>query len=302
MNYVVTGSEGFLGRNITKRLLAEGHHVRGYDNLSRGHRTIEHENYEFIQESVLSSYLCFEDTDCVIHCAAVNGSASFYREPRRVLEVGVIGTVNVLKEAERAKVKEFIFFSSSEIYNDPDIIPTPETVTAKIPDPLNPRFSYAGSKMIGELMVFHMANFERTIIVRPHNVYSGDAPLGHVIPDLIQKVKTSDVVEIQGNGTETRSFCFIDDFIEAFHLILKKGVHREIYNIGSSEEICIETVAKTIGSLMGREIQIVRGMLREGSPIRRCPDIHKLSSLGFSQQTSLQEGLQKTITWYENNR
>lgn len=301
MKYVVTGSEGFLGRNIANRLLAAGHQVLGIDNLSRGHRTIHHENYSFLEVSVTSRTVRnfnYQGYDSVIHCAAVNGTHHFYENPARVLDVGIQGTINVLHAA--AAVPEFIFLSSSEVYATPSQIPTDESTWLQIPDIKNPRFSYAVSKIAGEALVLHTGSFTRRLIIRPHNIYGPDAGTGHVIPDLIGKIQKSDRVEIQGTGQETRAFIYIDDFVDAFMLVLEKGADRGIYHIGSGEEVTVERIAKEIGHQLGRAIEIVPGCTRPGSPNRRCPDVHQLQSLGYVPKTSIEEGLKATIASYAN--
>jgi nucleoside-diphosphate-sugar epimerase len=201
-------------------------------------------------------------------------------------------------------------FSSSEVYHAPAKVPTPETTALTVPDVLNPRYSYSGGKIISELMAlnFGRKNFQRALILRPHNVYGPDMGWEHVIPeftlrmrDLPRKKKTAVPFEIQGTGKETRAFIYIDDAIEGALRVMEKGEHLGIYHIGTSDEIAIEKLAREIAALLGRNIKVAAGKLRAGSPTRRCPDVTKLRKLGFKPRTSLREGLARTVQWYDEN-
>ena len=138
--------------------------------------------------------------------------------------------------------------SSSEVYHFPNKIPTDETEPIKIPDILNPRYSYAGGKILTELIGINNANyFKKMIIFRPHNVYGPDMGNEHVVPELIKKIRNSKTsIRIKGSGSQTRSFIYIDDFVEAFYILFKKGKHMNIYNIGTQEQIKIIELAKLI--------------------------------------------------------
>ena len=151
--------------------------------------------------------------------------------------------------------------------------------------------------------------FNKSVIFRPHNVYGPNMGWEHVIPNFITKINESILkkdkdeihLEIQGSGNETRAFIYIDDFIEGLNKILQSGENLNVYNIGSSEEITIKELAKKIGNYYGKNIKVVTGKLQSGSTKRRCPDISKISKLGFSVKYSLEEGIKLTAKWYEKN-
>jgi nucleoside-diphosphate-sugar epimerase len=226
-----------------------------------------------------------------------------------VLEVGVKGIVNVLDACLAENIGELHLVSSSEVYQTPPRIPTDEAVPLSIPDPLNPRYSYAGGKIISELMALNYGReaIARVIVCRPHNVYGPDMGQEHVIPQLVARMHslcaTSPAQQIdfpiQGSGKETRAFVFVDDFIDGFLLAMEKGEHRSIYHVGSTEEVTIEALARLVGDRFGRRINIVPGALLEGGTLRRCPDIGRLSRLGYAPKVPLAEGLTRVVKSYQ---
>src|SRR5439155_22519347 len=175
------------------------------------------------------------------------------------------------------------------------------------PDPLNPRFSYGGGKIISELLSLNYGRkyFDRAVVFRPHNVYGPDMGREHVIPQFVLRMKELAAsaqgplqFPIQGNGKETRAFLFIDDFVAGLLAIMQRGQHLGIYHIGTEVETSIETLARAVARQVGLEIEIIPGPLTPGSTARRCPDIGKLKSLGFTPKVSLEEGLARTVPWY----
>ena len=155
-------------------------------------------------------------------------------------------------------------------------------------------------------MSYCKENFDKAIIIRPHNVYGKDMGREHVIPQLIDKINLSkkqknNYVEIQGDGSETRAFIHIDDFVSGFEIALNKAKHLDIINIGNNREIKILELVKILTKLMNLNLKIKSGKLREGSTLRRCPDISKLLKLGFEPKINLEDSLPEIIQWYSNN-
>ena len=183
-----------------------------------------------------------------------------------------------------------IIASSSETYQQPSIIPTPEDVPLIIPDITNPRYSYGGTKILYELMAQHYwrESFDRVITFRPHNIYGTDMGNDHVIPELINKIKDahswipfmSKDVTLLGDGTQTRAFCHIDDFCKGIQIILDYGRDGEIYHIGNDEEVTIGELCNKLISKMGYNLKVKYSEASKGETNRRCPDISKLSALG----------------------
>ena len=312
--YFVTGGSGFIGGALVRRLVAEGAHVRVLDNYLRGTpRQLESvaDRIELVQGDVrdLATVVnASKGCDSFLHLAYLNGTEYFYTKPELVLEIAVKGTMNAIDAAIQNGIKDFVYASSSEVYQTPPQIPTPETVPLIVPDVLNARYSYGGGKIIGELMCINYGrkHFDRMTIFRPHNVYGPDMGGEHVLPQFILRAKAAVAATpsgpvpftIQGQGTETRSFIYIDDFTDGLLLVIAQGGHQEIYHIGTQDEISVRDLAAQVVQLYGRQPEFKHLPLQAGGTARRCPDITKLRALGFTHKTTLAEGLKRTFDWY----
>ena len=315
--FLVTGGTGFIGAYLVRRLVADGATVKVVDNDLRGSKArladIK-DNVMLIECDVRDGDAMTEAAfgcDIILHLAALNGTENFYKRPDVVLDVGIRGMYGALEAAKRNNIKEFVLASSSEAYQTPPVVPTPEGVPLMIPDPWQPRYSYGGSKLISEIMLanYNRDLFERAIIFRPHNVYGPDMGWEHVIPQLvlraydqIQKYPSGSVpFEIQGDGSQTRSFVHINDFIDGLLLASFQGTHRNVYHIGTREEITIRQLVGLIFDWFGRTPDIISGGAPAGGTPRRCPDITKLERLGYSPKTNIAEGISEIAAWYVAN-
>ena len=312
--YFVTGGAGFLGSAIIDILIKNKFQIVCYDNSSRGNRSKLEKNINFIdfiegdirdeQKLIDSSKGC----DGIIHLAFVNGTEHFYNNPRLVLDVGIKGMQNVLSASKINNIEELILASSSEVYQSPAKIPTPEDVPLIVPNAFNPRYSYGSAKIISEMLSIHSDNlFKRMIIFRPHNVYGPNMGNEHVVPQLINRLKNlikmnanSELLEfpIRGDGNQTRSFNYIDDFTQGVLSIIKYGLHNNIYHIGDDKEFYIKDVVKMIAKIMNASVKIKTSSAPEGETNRRCPDISKMKKLGYLPKVSLEDGLKITTEWY----
>jgi nucleoside-diphosphate-sugar epimerase len=315
--YLVTGGTGFVGSAIVKQLVRQGHKVVSLDNNSRGaaRKLGEYvDDVELVEADIRDPDAvrdAAKGVDSVLHLAFVNGTEFFYNQPETVLDVGVRGMINVLDACRHHSVPELVLASSSEVYQTPPTVPTDESVPLMIPDVLNPRYSYAGGKLISELMALNYGRtgFDRVLIFRPHNVYGPDMGWEHVLPqfvtrmlDSIAKTRTGPIrFDIQGDGSHTRAFVHIDDFVDGIMCMLAQGEHLNIYHIGNPEEISIREAAVEVARFFGREIEIVSGPEAAGGTARRCPDISKLRGLGYEPRISFREGLPSLATWYRDN-
>ena len=312
--YLVTGGTGFLGSSLVRRLVACGCAVRVLDNNSRGRagRLVDvAERIELIEGDIRDAEIvarACEDVDVLCHLAFINGTEYFYSKPDLVLDVAVKGMMNVVDGAVRHKVPELMVMSSSEVYQEPAAIPTDERVALMIPDCLNPRYSYAAGKIISEIVAINYGrrHFTRVTIVRPHNVYGPDMGNEHVIPQFIARMKSlqhhlSDPVPfpIQGTGHQTRSFVFIDDFIDGVLLVLDKGEHLGIYHVGTTEEVSVRALAHMVAGCYRRRIEIVPDAPAAGGTLRRCPDITKAAALGYRPKFALRDALPAVVKWYD---
>ena len=314
--YLVTGGTGFLGGALVKRLVSEGHHVRVLDDNSRGRasRLADIEGkFEYLQADVRDAAAvnrACQGVDVVCHLAFVNGTEFFYTKPELVLDVAVKGMINVLDGCRAHDVPELFVMSSSEVYQTPPSVPTDESVPLSIPDPLNPRYSYAGGKIISELIAINYGRqrFRRVIIVRPHNVYGADMGWEHVVPQFVQRMRALRAVPadpvpfpIQGTGEQTRSFVYIDDFTDGVMLALERGEHLGIYHVGTLEEVNMRELAEKVGKCFGRRIQVIPGKPAEGGTHRRCPDIAKIAKLGYAPRFTLSDALPGVVRWYDEH-
>jgi len=315
---LITGGAGFMGSSLVRRLLKEDVDIRVLDNHQRGKGSRLDDilsKIEFLEGDIRDEKIvekACKGVDVVFHLAYLNGTKFFYEKPDIVLDIAVSGINNIIKSSIKNNVSDFYLASSSEVYQTPNHIPTSEKVSLLIPDILNPRYSYGGGKILCELMTVNYGKkyFKKSVIFRPHNVYGPNMGWEHVIPNFItkineniKKVKSEHInLKIQGNGTETRAFIYIDDFIEGLIKVFKKGKNLEIYNIGTEEEISIEELSTKIGLYFNKNVKIITGDIQKGSTKRRCPDISKLKSLGFSPNFTLDDGIKITSDWYVQNQ
>ena len=303
--FLVTGGTGFIGSNICKLLIKKKYRVKIFDNNLRGDlnniKKIK-KKIKFIKGDIRNSDALIRasrNTDAVIHLAYINGTKYFYTKPVLVLDVAVKGIINVIEACMKNGIKELYLASSSEVYQTPNKIPTDEHESLKIPNIFNPRYSYGGGKILTELMGIHYGKkyFKKMIIFRPHNVYGPNMGYEHVIPEFIKRFKSlkKKKFKIQGTGNEIRSFIYIEDFIAAFNIILNRGKHLNIYNIGTNEKIKIKDLARKLSKIFNKKIILKKTLLTKGSTKIRVPDIRKITSLGFKPRFNLSKGLRKTL-------
>jgi nucleoside-diphosphate-sugar epimerase len=312
-HHLVTGGAGFVGSALVHRLLAEGHRVTVLDRFSRGKRRRLPNNveYEVVKADIRNTTAVLRaalPADVIWHLAYVQGTQTFYADPKDVIDVALRGMMNVLKACEMKPGKELFLVSSSEVYQNPPegMFPTDETVPLSVPDVTNPRYSYGGGKVACELATLAYAQAgitSRAVIVRPHNIYGPDMGNEHVIPEFAARMRDLPAGEtrfqIQGTGHETRSFCHIDDCVDGLMCLYERGEDREVYHLGNpNEEHAIGQLAHMVADCLGRQIEVVSGELPKGSPTRRKPDISKLASLGYDPKVKLADGLPGTLAWY----
>jgi UDP-glucose 4-epimerase/UDP-glucuronate decarboxylase len=314
MKILITGGAGFIGFHLAKYLAVSNSDVTICDNFFRGKmdsdlkNLVQKENIKFVKCDMTNKKdldRLEKDYDYVYHLAAINGTKYFYEIPHTVLRVNLVSLLNLLDWIIDTDCKRVMFLSSSEVYaGTPDKpIPTPEDVMLTINDVKNPRNSYAGSKITGELLCLNYARMEGLgiTIIRPHNIYGPRMGFEHVIPELIMRIlRKEDPFKIYG-GDQTRAFCYIDDFVKGIELAAKSPKSKgEIFNIGNDrEEISIVDLAKKMFKLFKftPELKILEPP--SGSVDRRCPNIDKAKRfLGYEPRIDLNYGLMKTYNWY----
>lgn len=311
---VVTGGGGFIGAYLVRRLVREGWDVAVVDTMVRGDAgrlaevadAIELFTCDVRDQEALES--AFRGAEVVMHLAAINGTENFYKRPELVLDVGLRGALAVVNAGRSANVPDLVVASSAEVYQTPSVVPTPEAIPLTLPDSLNPRYSYGGSKIVSELIAFNYAqdHYRKVQVFRPHNVYGPDMGYKHVIPQFIDRVSAARELasegpadfEIQGDGTQTRAFCYVDDIVDGVLTMYQNGGHREVFHIGNDEEVSIRELAVKVAETVGVQVQVRPSEEAQGGTPRRCPDIRKMRKLGYQPTIDLDEGLRRTVAWY----
>lgn len=305
---LVTGGAGFIGSHIVRYFVSKGFEVLVFDDFSRGNNSRLsdlHDHVEIVEGDIRNSEELIKVShgiDTLVHLAFVNGTENFYKFPNMVLDVAMEGILAIRDTIQKNQINDVMLASSSEVYQVPSIFPTPEEIEFSIPALENPRFSYGLGKIIQEFYLYHLnIELRNLTIFRPHNVYGVDMGNLHVIPELFNKAliarNTKDKLKIQGDGSQTRSFCHISDFISAFDLIYSKRLGKEVFNIGTSEEVTISYLAQEIAGITATELSSTSTEMPAGGTTRRVPNISKIEKLGFQQNVSLRSGLQM---YYEN--
>jgi nucleoside-diphosphate-sugar epimerase len=320
MKVLITGGAGFIGYHLAKHLAESGDDVTIVDNFGRGKNDeyitalLKHKNVKLITCDITNPENVFaipHDFDVIYHFAAINGTENFYKIPDKVLKVGVLGMINMLEWYIKKPHGRFIVASSSEAYagahkllGDKFPIPTPEDVPLVVDDPRNVRWSYGGGKIISEIAMYSYAkahNLKDFTIVRFHNIYGPRMGTEHVIPQFIERiVNRTKPFPIYG-GTETRTFCYITDAIEALKLIVKSNEAKgEIIHIGrDDDEVSIIDLAKTLMVIADFKTEFEVKPAPEGCVKRRCPNIAKLKKLGYKPKVQLKDGLDESYKWYK---
>jgi nucleoside-diphosphate-sugar epimerase len=323
---LVTGGVGFVGYHLVKHLLGDPNNkLVIVDNLQRGRIDPEFSAVQsdkrvtFIEADLTDpAFYATLDTDFdhVYHLAAVNGTKLFYEIPQEVLRVNILALIFMLEWIRHLEKKPKLCFTSSneayagalEAFNQLPL-PTPENVPLVISDPYNPRWSYAGTKLIGELLVIHYAkayNFP-AVIVRPHNFYGPRAGYDHVLPEWCKKISDRMDPFILYSPEETRTFCYISDGAEAMQMLMDSAATNDqpiqTVHIGNTDEINMRDLAKKLFSVAGWEpARLEFKSSPPGSVKRRCGDIAKIKNLiHWEPSTSLEDGLRATFEWYQKN-
>ena len=305
MRIVVTGAAGFLGSHLADRLLSEGHEVIGLDNLVTGHeRNIQHlagnRRFRFVFHDVTEYIYLDGSVDAILHFASPASPIDYLQIPIQTLKVGALGTHKVLGLA-RAKKARFLLASTSEIYGDPLVHPQPESYWGNV-NPVGPRGCYDEAKRFAEAMTVAYRDFHRvdTRIVRIFNTYGPRMRPrdGRVVPSLISQALQNEPLTVFGDGSQTRSFCYVSDLVDGVVRLLLSDV-RDPVNVGNPAEMTVLEFAGTIRRLTGTSAPIVHQPLPVDDPKQRRPDITKARTLlGWEPNVSLEDGLAKTIAYF----
>lgn len=304
---LVTGGAGFIGSHITEGLVRQGYKVRVLDNFFRGSRNNLagfDKDLEIIEGNVAdldTMKRAVVGVDTVFHLASVNGTEYFYTIPDKILDSSVRGLLNLVDALRGANVERVLYASTAEAYGIPQQFPTPEEHPLMVPDPKNPRWSYSGSKILGEIMLLNNAPRLQVspVILRYHNSYGPRMGWKHVVSEFLYRMLTGAPFTIQGTGEETRSFCYISDTVEmSIRAATYPTTAGEIMNIGNSNEVRINDLVTALEEITGISVDRQYVPFKQSGTARRVPDISKAVRLmGYTPQVSLHDGLVSTYEW-----
>jgi dTDP-glucose 4,6-dehydratase len=301
---VITGAAGFIGSHLSETLLQKGYSVVGIDNLLTGDiANVAHlagQDFQFIKHDVTNYIYVDGPVDVVLHWASPASPIDYLELPIPTLKVGALGTHKALGLA-KAKGARFVLASTSEVYGDPLEHPQTEEYWGNV-NPIGPRGVYDEAKRFAEAMTtaYHRYHAVDTKIVRIFNTYGPRMRIhdGRAVPAFISQALAGDDLTIFGDGTQTRSFCYISDLVDGIIRLMLSDQHGPI-NIGNPHEMSIEEIGRTIIRMTGSKSSIVHQALPTDDPKVRRPDITKARTLlGWEPKVPLEEGLERTIEYF----
>ncbi len=306
-NVLITGAAGFLGSHLCDKFLKEGYFVIGMDNLITGRLSnLKHlkdnPNFEFINHDVSEHISIEKDIDYILHFASPASPIDYLKIPIQTLKVGSLGTHNCLGLA-KAKNARIIVASTSEVYGDPLVHPQTEEYYGNV-NPVGPRGVYDEAKRFQEAitMAYHTYHGVETRIVRIFNTYGPRMRLndGRVLPAFIGQALRGEDLTVFGDGSQTRSFCFVDDLVDGIYKLLMSDYSNPV-NIGNPDEISISDFAEEIIKLTGTTQKVIYKPLPVNDPMQRQPNIDKAKEiLGWSPKISRSEGLKITYDYFKS--
>ncbi|MDY6964418.1 MAG: UDP-glucuronic acid decarboxylase family protein [Halobacteriota archaeon] len=310
---LVTGGAGFLGSWICDLLIQQKAKVKCLDNLASGAKVniahlIDDENFEFIEHDISQPIFFDEPIDVVLHLASRASPFEFEEYPIQILKANTLGIWVSLGIAKKHGAR-FLYTSTSEIYGSTTVIPTPESHNGNV-NPIGPRSCYDEAKRCGEsyVIAYNLQHDLDTRMVRIFNTYGprmrAEGIYGRVIPRFIDQCLNNEPITVFGDGSQTRSFCYVADEVEGIIRLLSfDGLKGEVVNIGNDNEMTILELAEMIKNLTNSDSEIVFSDLPKDDPPRRCPDIGKANDLlGWRPKISIEEGLSRMIKSFEVGR
>lgn len=318
---LISGGAGFIGSYINavfyllnKKVFKKKCKIISVDNYITGSKEnfllkIRDKNFNFLHSDIRLPYITNEKVHYIIHAAGLASPYYYMKYPLETIESAVIGAKNLLEVARANPVKGFLFFSSSEIYGDPEpeYVPTKETYTGKVSS-IGPRACYDESKRLAEtLCTVYFEEYGVPIkIIRPFNVYGPG--MKHtdyrVIPNFVYNGLLGKNLPVHDKGAQTRTFCYITDAVSGIFKVLVRGKSGQAYNVGNDKpEITMFELASIISKLIGNNVKPRRKKYPKnypaGEPQRRCPDLSKIKKLSYTPKVDLETGLKRTIIWFK---
>jgi dTDP-glucose 4,6-dehydratase len=305
MRILITGAAGFLGSHLVDRFLADGHSVIGLDNFITGHpdniaHLMGNDRFTFVRHNISEFTYVAGELDGVLHFASPASPIDYLRYPIQTLKVGALGTHNALGIA-KAKGARFLLASTSEVYGDPLVHPQPETYWGNV-NPVGPRGVYDEAKRFAEAltMAYHRTHGLDTRIVRIFNTYGPRMRPndGRVVSNFITQAIAGKPLTIYGDGSQTRSFCFVADEVEGIYRLFNSA-DADPMNIGNPVEFTVQQLAEIVLAETGSASAIEYHALPEDDPKVRQPDISRARTvLGWEPQVQVAEGVARTVAWF----
>lgn len=305
MRFIISGAAGFIGSHMCDRLIGEGHEVVAVDSLITGStQNVEHlrgnARFQFLEHDVCEPLEVDGAVDGVLHLASLASPKDYLEHPIETLDVGSSGTKNMLEVALLHNAR-FLLTSTSESYGDPTVHPQVETYWGNV-NPVGPRSCYDESKRYAEAltMAYHRVHGLRTNIARIFNTYGPRMQLkdGRVVPAFLDQVLNGMAITIFGDGSQTRSFCYVRDMVDGLRLLMDSD-ERYPVNLGNPHELTILEFAEEIRILLGSDTPHVFHPLPEDDPKKRRPDITKAKRvLGWEPKVGLHDGLKETVEYF----
>jgi dTDP-glucose 4,6-dehydratase len=302
---VILGAAGFIGSHLVDRALAEGWRVTGIDNLVTGtRRNLEHlareSRFDFVEADICEPLATSGRIDAVLDLASPASPIDYLEHPFETLHVGSIGVENALRLA-RAAGATFLLSSTSEVYGDPLEHPQRESYFGNV-NPIGPRAVYDEAKRFAEAITMAYRRYEKVDvrIARIFNTYGPRMRLddGRVVPTFVAQALRGEPITMFGDGSQTRSFCYVDDEVEGLWRLLHSK-YQEPVNVGNPHELTILDFAKAVQRLVGKDVPIVNKPLPEDDPRVRRPDISRAREvLGWEPRIGFDEGMRRTIAWF----
>jgi dTDP-glucose 4,6-dehydratase len=303
---IVTGGAGFIGSWLCSSLLEKGHRVICVDNLITGReeniKDLEGE-FTFLKQDMTNGLEIEGDVDCIFHLASPASPIDYQKIPIKTMMANSVGTLNALKLAKKKEAR-ILLASTSEVYGEPEMHPQEEGYWGNV-NPVGPRSCYDESKRFAEaLAMAFIREYKMDIrIARLFNTYGPRMRLddGRVVPNFMTQAAKGEPVTVYGDGKQTRSFCYVEDMVEALEkFMFTDGLSGEILNLGNPGEFSVIELAEKVRKLLGSESEIVYSDLPEDDPTRRKPDISRARKLlGWEPTTKLDEGLKKSVEWFQ---
>ncbi|MCD6454613.1 MAG: SDR family oxidoreductase [Candidatus Aminicenantes bacterium] len=308
MRVLITGAAGFIGSHLVEKYLKEGWEVIGLDNFLTGkvdniEEFFAHPNFTFIKYDVTNFLYVKGSLDLILHFACPASPLHYMKHKIHTMKVDSIGTLHALGLAKEKKAR-FVLASSSEVYGDPEITPQHEGYRGNV-SPVGPRSVYDEAKRFSEAlsMAYYREHGVDVRIARIFNTYGTKMAFddGRVIPNFLKQAILGEPITVFGDGSQTRSFCYIKDMVEAIYkLSIKEGIAGEVVNLGNPDELTILKLAEIIKDLTGSSSVIKFLPLPEDDPKRRRPDISKAKRLlNWEPKYNLKEGLEEVIPWFK---